>query len=96
MPTKVVLMALASALAAAGVHADVADSAAGGFTVKVALNVQASPADVYQRLIHVGDWWSSEHTFSLDAHNLSIDVRPMGCFCEKLERKAGRGGLAVR
>jgi hypothetical protein len=31
----------------------------------------------------VGDWWSGGHTFSRDAHNLSIDDKPGGCFCEK-------------
>ena len=44
-----------------------------------------APNEVYRRLIHnVGDWWSPNHTFSRDAHNLFIDDRVMGCFCEKL------------
>jgi hypothetical protein len=30
------------------------------------------------------DWWNPTHTFSSDAHNLSIDDKAMGCFCEKL------------
>jgi hypothetical protein len=64
--------------------ADVADSSSNGFTVKLALNINAAPDEVYRKLIHVGDWWNSEHTFSGDAHNLSIEERPMGCFCEKL------------
>jgi len=65
--------------------AEVTDSATGGFTVKVTVNIHAAPADVYQRLVHnVGDWWDSSHTFSQNAHNLSIDERPMGCFCESL------------
>jgi len=65
--------------------AAVADSAANGFTVKLELNIQAPPQDVYSRLVHnVGDWWNSMHTFSGDAHNLSIDDKAMGCFCEKL------------
>jgi uncharacterized protein YndB with AHSA1/START domain len=65
--------------------ADVADSAANGFTDKVALTIQAPPQEVYRRLVHnVGDWWNSAHTFSNDARNLSIDDKPMGCFCEKL------------
>ena len=29
------------------------------------------------------------HTFSGDSHNLSIDDKPMGCFCEKLPRGGG-------
>jgi hypothetical protein len=64
---------------------DVVDSAPNGFTVKVPLQIQAPPKDVYRQLIHnVGDWWSSAHTYSHDAHNLSIEEKPMGCFCEKL------------
>ena len=64
--------------------AEVVDSSASGFTVKSFLAIQASPDAVYRQLIHVGDWWDSEHTFSHDAHNLSIEERAGGCFCEKL------------
>ncbi len=72
------------------VRADVADSAANGFTIRAATIIHAGPEDVYNRLIHnVGDWWSSAHTFSQDAHNLSIDDKPMGCFCEKLPNNGG-------
>jgi uncharacterized protein YndB with AHSA1/START domain len=64
---------------------DVVDSASNGFTVKVTVQIQAAPKDVYRQLIHnVGDWWNSAHTYSGDAHNLSIEEKPMGCFCEKL------------
>jgi len=70
--------------------AEVADSSANGFTVKVTLNIRASPDDVYRRLIHnVGDWWDSSHTFSGDSHNLTIEEKTMGCFCEKLARQGG-------
>ncbi len=66
-------------------RAEVADSAAGGFTVKTTLVIQAPPEEVYGRLIrNVGDWWNAEHTFSHDAHNLSIEEKAMGCFCERL------------
>jgi uncharacterized protein YndB with AHSA1/START domain len=72
-------------LAAIPLRAAVADSAANGFTVKLELNIQAPPQEVYRRLVqNVGDWWNSMHTFSGDAHNLSIDDKAMGCFCEKL------------
>lgn len=71
-------------------RADVADSAANGFTVKLAVTIRASPQDVYSRLVHhIGDWWDPAHTFSGDAHNLSIDDKPMGCFCEKLADGGG-------
>lgn len=67
---------------------EVVDSAANGFTVRSAIEIQAPPEQVYRRIVgNVGDWWSSEHTFSGDAHNLTIEEKPMGCFCEKLPKK---------
>lgn len=77
--------ALAILLSAGWASAEVADSSTDGFTVKTSIIIQASPAEVYRRLVHnVGDWWNSEHTFSGDAHNLTMEEKPMGCFCEAL------------
>src|SRR5215468_5167306 len=64
--------------------AEIADSAAGGFTVKTSIEVRAAPADVYKTFIRVGDWWDSAHTYSGDAHNLRIEEKAEGCFCETL------------
>jgi len=90
MRGKIAVGALVCVLAQIAV-AEVADSATNGFTVKIATRIHASSAEVYSCLVHnVGDWWNSAHSFSGDAHNLSIDDRPMGCFCEKL---AGGGGV---
>ena len=65
--------------------ADVTDAQFGGFTVKSTITIQASQNEVYRRLIHnIGDWWNPQHTFSGDPRNLTIDEKPMGCFCETL------------
>src|SRR5450432_1045422 len=73
------------------VFAGVGDSSTNGFTVKTSVTIQASPEEVYRRLVHnVGDWWSPQHTFSGDARNLTIEEKPMGCFCETL---AGQGAV---
>jgi len=80
-----------SLIAACPAAAAVADSAANGFTVKISIAIAAPPDEVYQKLVHnIGDWWSPQHTFSRDSHNLTIDARPMGCWCEKF------GAAAVR
>jgi len=72
------------AIAPTWLAAEVADSSASGFTVKITITIQASPEEVYCRLVrNVGDWWSPEHTYSHDPHNLSIEEKAMGCFCEK-------------
>jgi uncharacterized protein YndB with AHSA1/START domain len=90
MRITIALAALLCALAQVSM-AEVADSAANGFTLKITTEIHASPADVYSRLVHnVGDWWDAAHSVSKDAHNLSIEDRPQGCFCEKL---GGGGGV---
>src|SRR5437764_12954737 len=82
---------LAAILCVAGpaMMAEVVDSSANGFTVKSTLTIKAAPDAVYRQIIHVGDWWDSAHTFSGDAHNLSIEEKPMGCWCEKLPQGGG-------
>lgn len=80
-------IALAVMLCGLGVGvaaAEVADSSANGFTVKSSLSINAAPEEVYRRLLRVGDWWNPEHTYSGDSHNLSIEEKAGGCFCEKL------------
>ena len=80
-----ILLAMLFCIAGVGwAAAEVADSAAGGFTVKTTLTIKAAPEEVYRRLIRIGDWWNAEHTYSGDAHNLSIEEKAGGCFCEKL------------
>jgi uncharacterized protein YndB with AHSA1/START domain len=61
-----------------------------GFLVKFEVSVNAPTTKVYDALVaQVGSWWDSEHTYSGDAKNLSIDARPGGCFCEKLPNGGG-------
>jgi surface antigen len=84
MIRKILLAVMLCVTGAGLAAAEVADSSAGGFTVKTTLSIQAAPDEVYRRLIHIGDWWDSAHTFSGDAHNLSIEEKAGGCFCEKL------------
>src|SRR5215510_16438950 len=90
MCRKIVLAIMTFALVPVAGISEVADSGANGFTVKIVTSIHASPADVYKKVVHnVGDWWNSQHTFSGDAHNLSIEEKPMGCFCEKLPNGGG-------
>jgi uncharacterized protein YndB with AHSA1/START domain len=65
-------------------HAEVVSSAQNGFSVRYVRNVHAAPAAAYAAFLHVESWWSSEHTYSGSASNLSLEPRAGGCFCEKL------------
>ena len=89
MKTQLVCV-LAALLSPCLCIAEVADSSSSGFTLKITANIQAPPEEVFRKFVqNVGDWWSSDHTWSGNAHNLTIDAKPMGCFCEKLPNGGG-------
>jgi uncharacterized protein YndB with AHSA1/START domain len=70
-------------LCASAAHA--AEIAANGFVVRHEVVIAAAPPKVYDALVdRVGGWWNSQHTYSGDSGNLTIDARPGGCFCERL------------
>lgn len=78
-------VALACALIATGrAFADVSDVDAGGFTIREAVHVNAGADKIYAVLIAPQNWWSSKHTFSGSAANMSLDARAGGCWCETL------------
>lgn len=86
----VLVLALPAALAAAASPARAQDPP-DGFVVRYETEIGATPARVYEALVDdIGTWWDSEHTFSRDARNLSLDARPGGCLCEELP---GGGGV---
>ena len=46
------------------------------------VELAGAPAEAWQNLTQISTWWSSDHTYSGQAKNLSLDVRPGGCWCE--------------
>jgi len=72
-----------------GAAAEVKDSAANGFTITSTFSVKGAPDEVYRKIVDVGHWWSSEHTYSGDARNLTIDAKAGGCWCEKMPKVNG-------
>lgn len=90
------MLALPVLTVPAAAHADVVAQVDDGFVSRTIVAVDASPATVWKRLIDPAAWWSSDHTFSGDAANLSLDPVAGGCFCERLpgEAKAGKPGPA--
>ena len=75
--------ASAAAMAASAANAEVTDKSAAGFEVVETVAVAAPMAKVYAAMLSPAAWWSSQHSFSGDAKNLSIDLAT-GCFCERL------------
>lgn len=71
-------------LAAVPAQAEVVSKSDAGFVIRVAAEVTTPPAETWRKLVNPALWWSSQHTFSGDAANLTLDPVPGGCFCEKL------------
>lgn len=78
-------LALAAPVSAEVVHAD-----AHGFEVRQTRQLAASPAETLTAFGRVSAWWAKEHSYSGNPANLSLELRPGGCFCEKLP---GGGGI---
>jgi uncharacterized protein YndB with AHSA1/START domain len=78
---KLVLAALALSSAA---QAEVKSSTAGGFELENKFVLAATPAETYAAIGRIGQWWSSGHTYSGKAENLSLELKAGGCFCERL------------
>jgi len=88
-----VFAALAAVALLAGnppLTADVADVGETGFTLRSTVALSVPPDKAYAAAVEVGKWWDSQHTYSGDSANFSLDARPGGCWCEKLP---GGGGV---
>jgi len=78
-------LALAAlALSAGAASAEVTNRSENGFTLTYEQAVSAAPEAVLNALARPADWWSDAHTYSGSAANITIDLRPGGCWCEAL------------
>lgn len=89
------LCATAFLLAATPAAAEVKNSSDHGFTVEQRVTLVVPPEVLYRSLGQIGSWWSGEHTYSGKASNLSLELRPGGCFCERLPAGGGIEHLRV-
>lgn len=64
--------------------AEVISAGQNGFETRATVHVTAAPDKAYAALLQPARWWSSEHTFSGSAANLTLDARAGGCWCETL------------
>ncbi|MEO7432345.1 MAG: hypothetical protein ABIR62_10010 [Dokdonella sp.] len=75
--------------------AEVKESAADAFLVTVEAITPATPAKVYAALTQPQLWWSSEHTWSGKAANLSLKAEAGGCFCEHWTEGSAEQGRVI-
>ena len=65
-----------------GTAAKVVETGQSGFAVAFEADVKLVPADAYAKFLEIGQWWSSDHSYSGDAKNMTITTTPGGCWCE--------------
>jgi len=87
MMLGVAVMTLATPADAAVVASD-----AHGFMLQTRVEIDADAATVYTTLVQPSRWWSSSHSYSGDARNMTLDARAGGCFCEAVPMKLGQAG----
>lgn len=70
-------------LAAAPASAEVKERSPSAFLLFYSQTLKAPPARVWTALADIGHWWSSDHTYSGSAANLSLRAEAGACFCER-------------
>lgn len=81
---KTLITAAALLLVAPPVSAEVIARTADSFTLRYQSAVETAPGDIVSAMTRVDAWWDGAHSYSGDANNLSIDMTPGGCWCERL------------
>ena len=54
-----------------------------GFVSNFREEVKATPEAVWQAIVRLPRWWNSQHTWSGQAANMSLDLQAGGCWCER-------------
>lgn len=76
-------------LVAAPAAAEVVSAGPNGFEVRHSVNLVIPQQKAFAAFGQVQDWWSKDHTYSGDASRMSLQLRPGGCFCERLDEDGG-------
>jgi uncharacterized protein YndB with AHSA1/START domain len=83
------------AAAATRVGAEVKQAAPDTFLIVFSQPVKAAPAKAFEALPRVDRWWSSAHTYSGSAGNLSLRAEAGGCFCERWGGGSAEHGTVI-
>ena len=84
------ILAAALMLVPGAAAAEVVSAGPHGFHIRHTVQLVVPQPDAFAAFGNISSWWSGDHTYSGDASNLSLQLRPGGCFCERLP---GGGGI---
>ena len=83
------ILFIAPLMAAAPASAEVVSASANGFEVRQRVSVVVPPSAAWTAIGQIGGWWAASHTYSGDAANMRLELRPGGCFCERIPKSGG-------
>ena len=83
------LLVIIALVVARTAHAEVIHADQHGFELREQVQLVVPAAEAMAAFAKIPAWWSKDHTYSGDAANLSLDVRPGGCFCERFPKSGG-------
>ena len=86
---------LALSMMAAPAAAEVVGADAHSFEIRHRIDTVVPVDRLYAAFGDIGGWWAKEHTYSGDPANLTLTLRPGGCFCERLDKGGGIEHLRV-
>lgn len=85
--------AAVSALFASPATAEVKASSENGFNIIHIATVDASPEEIWKRLLAPKDYWNKAHSWSGSSAGFYIDAQANGCFCELFQEPDANGKL---
>ena len=69
--------------------AEVVSASPNGFEVRQTVNLVVPPPIAFSSFADISAWWDPEHTYSGKSQNLSLNLTPGGCFCERFRDGGG-------
>jgi hypothetical protein len=76
-------------LVATPASAEVVSSSPNGIHIRHVVQLVVPTDRAFSSFSNVGSWWDGEHTYSGDSTNLSLNLTPGGCFCERVPESGG-------
>ena len=89
------MTALTIAIAAPTVSAEIVQVSPAGVILQHRYEIDATPGEAWQVLIHPETWWPQDHNWSGDSSNMSLAAEAGGCFCEEWEGGSVEHGRVV-
>lgn len=81
---RAAILAVGLMSCASTARAEVIETTTDRFVTRATASVKTAPLATWLALTKPGEWWSSQHSWSGDAKNMTLTPQGGGCFCERI------------